>query len=288
MYAVYLVKYKGDKLPPYYIGSTTIKKLDNGYRGSVKSKKYKKIFKKELIENPHLFEYEILSKHKDRREALNYELEEQKKCDVVKSDLYFNMSFASVNGMFGMDVSGDLNPMYGKTKEVVAINILTNEKVRVTKEEFDLNVNLSGHTLGIINVYDENGKIIRINKNDFSLIKHKHINTGRKHTDKLKNKLSKMRKGFITAKDWSGNFHRVNKYDKRFKNGEFGNTTSKRWIITNSDGDEFKTFNFVKFFKDNGLQRPNKNNIGPDGVITFLGRPYKLKSTNGWKVKCLD
>lgn len=44
-YVVYLIKYLGDKLPPYYIGSSTETKLKNGYCGSISSKKYKIIFK---------------------------------------------------------------------------------------------------------------------------------------------------------------------------------------------------------------------------------------------------
>ncbi len=30
MYCVYLTTYSGDKLPPYYIGSTSIAKISNG------------------------------------------------------------------------------------------------------------------------------------------------------------------------------------------------------------------------------------------------------------------
>ena len=64
MYCVYLTKYTGNKLPSYYIGSTSLKRIENGYRGSVSSKEYKNIWKSELIDNPHLFEIEIISKHK--------------------------------------------------------------------------------------------------------------------------------------------------------------------------------------------------------------------------------
>jgi len=46
-YVVYLTHYKGTKLPKWYIGSSNELKVKNGYNGSVKSKKYKKIYLKE-------------------------------------------------------------------------------------------------------------------------------------------------------------------------------------------------------------------------------------------------
>ena len=115
MYVCYLTIYKGEKLPPYYIGSTSLNKIENGYRGSVVSKKYKNVFKNELKTNPELFDIIILSKHDNRKEAIEIELLLQKEFDVVKSDLFFNEAFASINGMFGRDVSGSNNPMFGKT-----------------------------------------------------------------------------------------------------------------------------------------------------------------------------
>ncbi|MFK5882876.1 MAG: NUMOD3 domain-containing DNA-binding protein [Candidatus Izemoplasma sp.] len=113
-YCVYLTIYEGTKLPPFYIGSTSIENLSNGYYGSICSKKYKETFRKELKENPQLFDVIILEEFKDRREALAYELEVQKQKDVVKSDLYMNMAFASVDGFFGMSVKGKDSPNYGK------------------------------------------------------------------------------------------------------------------------------------------------------------------------------
>lgn len=128
MYICYLIKYNGDKLPPFYIGSTSLKNLINGYRGSITSKKYGKIFKDELKNNFELFDYEIISEHKCRIEALNAELKKQIELDVVNSDEYFNESLASVNGMFGRDVKGELNPMFGKTHSKE-----TKEKIRVKR-----------------------------------------------------------------------------------------------------------------------------------------------------------
>jgi hypothetical protein len=315
-YVVYLVTYSGDKLPKYYIGSTSIEKINNGYLGSVKSKKWKTIFELEIKNNKELFNSEILSYHETRQDALSEELRIQKEQNVVKSNEYINESLASKNGFFGMAITdehkimlskiakethekgklhkltpmcGKNNPMYGKTNEVVAINVLTNKKVRVSKKVFDSDINLSGHTIGFVSVIEiETGKKITITKEEFKRGKnnYKHHNKDKKHSDELKNKLSEMRIGYITAKDWEGKFHRIHKDDIRLKNGEFGNTTSKRWVITDLDGNEYKTFNFRAFFNDNCLQYPRKENI-IDGVIKFKIKS-KNKSTNGWKVKCLD
>lgn len=116
-YCVYLVKYIGDLLPKYYIGSTSVEKVLSGkYFGSVRSKKWREIFKSELSNNPKLFTIEILSEHITRTDALERELEIQLINNVVKSDQYMNESFAIKNGMFGRDVSGKLNPMYGKKR----------------------------------------------------------------------------------------------------------------------------------------------------------------------------
>jgi len=117
MYCVYLTKYEGKLLPKFYIGSTSIEKINSGkYFGSISSKKWKKIFKCELLNNSHLFSIEILSKHEFRTDALKEELNLQIKNDVVKSDQYINKSFAKTNGMFGRDVTGKNNPMFGKKR----------------------------------------------------------------------------------------------------------------------------------------------------------------------------
>lgn len=121
MYCVYLTKYLGDKLPPLYIGSTSVEKIRNGYKGSVASLKYGSIWKEEINNNPDLFEVTILSEHTSREDALSNEYRLHLKFDVVKSPLFINQSNACVDGCFGMDVSGQLNPMYGVEKTAYTI-----------------------------------------------------------------------------------------------------------------------------------------------------------------------
>lgn len=112
-YCVYLTIYSGDKMPPFYIGSTSVNKINKGYCGSVSSKQYKIIFKNEYSINRHKFKTIILSYHSTRKEATQKEYEIQYKRKVVSSPLYINKSLAKPNGFFGMDVSGKNNPNYG-------------------------------------------------------------------------------------------------------------------------------------------------------------------------------
>jgi len=99
IYCVYLTTYFGKALPPFYIGSTSITRVINGYHGSVRSATYRPIWERELIDNPELFSTKILSKHVTREEALEHELLLQKDLDVVSSNLFINKAWAS--GCFG-------------------------------------------------------------------------------------------------------------------------------------------------------------------------------------------
>ena len=117
MYCVYVTTYSGKLLPKYYVGSTSLKRLKEGYRGSVSSFEYSRIWNDELISNPELFDVEIISKHKTRKNALKAELNFQIKNDVVDSEEWINKSLAIEDGFFGMNVSGKNNPMFGKSRK---------------------------------------------------------------------------------------------------------------------------------------------------------------------------
>lgn len=114
MFCTYLTIYLGDKMPSNYVGSSSVKRVENGYHGTVLSKKWKEIWNQELRENPHLFKTIILTLHDEREEATQEELRFQKENNVVKSDEWINEAYASPNGFFGMDLSGELNPNYGE------------------------------------------------------------------------------------------------------------------------------------------------------------------------------
>jgi len=137
-YCVYITTYNGKKLPKHYIGSTSVEKINSGkYFGSVSSKRWKNIFQKELKNNPNLFSIKIYSYHEKRKEAIENELKLQLKNNVVKSDNYINESFAKINGMFGRDVKGKNNPMFGKKRKDSSIrmkgenNIAKREDVKI-------------------------------------------------------------------------------------------------------------------------------------------------------------
>ena len=98
IYCTYLTVYTGNKLPPFYIGSTSMDKINKGYRGSVDSKKYKSIWKQELYDHPDLFKTIILTKHETRQEALDKEIVFHVFFSVARNPMYINMAHA--NGKF--------------------------------------------------------------------------------------------------------------------------------------------------------------------------------------------
>lgn len=134
IYCVYLTSYSGNLLPPFYIGSTNISRINSGYKGSVTSKRYSGVWKREIKENPHLFKTIIISKHLERKEALAKEYKLQKALNVVKNVLYINQSLATENGFFGMDTSGKNHPLYG-------IGHTENARKNISKNHADVSGN---------------------------------------------------------------------------------------------------------------------------------------------------
>jgi hypothetical protein len=100
-FVVYLTTYSGDKLPPFYIGSTNkTKALSGKYFGSIMSKKWKEIFRQELRENAQLFSLQILSEHETRSQAIEAENKLQHEFDAVDSPDFFNCAYAAEYGYF--------------------------------------------------------------------------------------------------------------------------------------------------------------------------------------------
>lgn len=109
----------------FYIGRTTVKKIQHGYRGTVTSKLYKSIWIEELSNNPHLFKTKILTLHETKLDSAIKEEYFHKKFQVHKNPLYINQAtgfgtfHADIKGkknhFYGSNRSGFLNPMYGKT-----------------------------------------------------------------------------------------------------------------------------------------------------------------------------
>lgn len=134
IYCTYLTVYSGNKLPPFYIGSTSVDNIKRGYRGSVTSKRYKSIWKTELKLNSHLFKTKILTTHKTREQALEKEQFFHKSLDVVNSPLYVNQAIASKNGCFGVSLFGKENHMYGKRHSIQSIEKMKNNNTMHGKQ----------------------------------------------------------------------------------------------------------------------------------------------------------
>ena len=94
-YCVYFTTYSGQLMPPFYIGSKSVKAVKNGYQGSVNSQEWKDIWKKEIKNHPELFHTEIVSLHKTRKQAYNAEREYQIQENVVESEFYINKTIAN-------------------------------------------------------------------------------------------------------------------------------------------------------------------------------------------------
>ena len=113
IYCTYLTIYSGNKLPPFYIGSSDVIKVHNGYHGSVTSKRYKSIWLSEIKHNPHLFKTRILTTHSDRESATDRERKFQIQLSVVDSPMYINEALASPTGFFGKRIRGKDHHRYG-------------------------------------------------------------------------------------------------------------------------------------------------------------------------------
>lgn len=101
MYCTYLTIYRGNLLPPFYIGYSSLENIINGYRGSVSSKEYRSLWLNELKKNPHLFETRIISRHENKIDAMEREEKLQRRLNVVRNSLYINKTIGSYPSMTG-------------------------------------------------------------------------------------------------------------------------------------------------------------------------------------------
>lgn len=191
-FVVYLTTYFGDKLPPFYIGSTTeTKALSGKYFGSIRSKRYREIFESELNSGKDLFCIRIMSYHNTREEALAEELNVQKLNNVVQSERFFNESYASVNGYFGRSVKGKDNHSFGKT-------ISEDHKSIISKANKGRKAWSKGKKLGPL-TEERKRKISDANKgkklSEEVKLRLSILHTGKKHTEETKQKISKLLKG---------------------------------------------------------------------------------------------
>ena len=121
-------------MPPFYIGSTSVEKVNNGYKGSVKSASYKDIWHEELKNNPELFDIKIITIFDSRKKALEEENRLHKKLNVVKNPLYINKAIAT--GCFGLLDNKSINKMkktFNSDQWKSTIGKVQRQKISATK-----------------------------------------------------------------------------------------------------------------------------------------------------------
>ena len=104
-YCIYITFYKGNLMPPFYIGKSFVERINNGYHGSVNSMKYKSIWLKELKNNPRLFKTIILKTFDDERDALLSEEKIHIQFDVARNPMFINM--ANSNKFFYTEITNE-------------------------------------------------------------------------------------------------------------------------------------------------------------------------------------
>jgi hypothetical protein len=217
IFIVYLICYKGNKLPPFYIGSTSLEKFNNGYHGSVSSKKYKKIWKKELLDNPNLFSRKIVSCCSSYEEAISKESYFHNSLCVNKNPLYVNQCKAgNSHRKMGFIGKGKDNPMFGRKHSPEAREKMSKAKRGRTIKESTKEIwrkNRKGHWSGDKNpsklkkglpgkaLSDEAKiKISVANtgrlKGDKNPMYGKSVMKGKKHNEETKRKMSEARKKY--------------------------------------------------------------------------------------------
>lgn len=244
MYCVYLTIYKGNKLPPFYIGSTKTINIENHYRGSVASKKYIKIWEDEIKNNPDLFKTIIITRHSSREEAIEKELYLQNKLNVVKSPLYINLSLARPNGFFGRSVEGSNNPMFGKSRTGEKHN--NGENISKSLKEF---------------YKTEKGK----NMAKTRFVGEKNGMYGKKQTEEWKQNKSKMTKG--------ENNPMYNKTHTEESKEKISNSRKKEYCFVSPDNIVYKGIGLYDFCESQNLYK---------GTMSKL-LSGKIQSYKGWK-----
>jgi len=179
MYCVYLTVYTGNKLPPFYIGSTSYRNIEIGYCGSVQSNEYKKIWKLENKINRHLFHVTIVKTFDDRQEAYSYEEYLQRKLDVLNNPLYVNKVIA--NKTFRLSRHSE------KSKEKMS-------RSRKGKSNYWLK-GKSPWNKGISRSEDTKQKIRETKKKNGSAVGEKNPNYGKSPSTNTRNKISLALKG---------------------------------------------------------------------------------------------
>lgn len=85
-------------MPPYYIGKGMITRINRGYHGTPKDKRFEELWHSEFESYPELFDRFIIETYNTHEEALSDEETLIKMLDAPKSPLFLNKSYG---GTFG-------------------------------------------------------------------------------------------------------------------------------------------------------------------------------------------
>lgn len=208
MYCTYLTIYRGNKLPPFYIGHAKISNITNkDYRGSVSSKKYKEIWKSELLNYPNLFNIHILRIFETKKEAHLHENKLLRHVNAHLNPMYINEHISSddfFNPKWGtQNFKGVKNPFYGKTHTEKTKKLMSKSRIEwykrtggYSKETLELwSKNRSGKMVAKDSITGEIAGVVPINHPDVISGKLVHIMLGHKYDDDYKSKISASKLG---------------------------------------------------------------------------------------------
>ena len=203
-FCVYLTTYRGNKLPIFYIGSTSVSNIQLGYHGSVTSQEFKHCWNKELKENPQLFITRIISYHRTRQEAYDEEENFQRKLDVVKNPLYANASIANRHfSRHGLKLTAETKSKISKSLTGSSLADSTKQKISKsckgkTKSEIT-KAKISQSKLGFKHSKESKIKMSNskagVTPKAETIEKARITNTGKKRSNESCNRISEARKG---------------------------------------------------------------------------------------------
>lgn len=284
MYCVYLTVYKGNLLPPFYIGSTSIDKIENGYRGSVGSKQYKEIWKSEIKYNSQLFKTHIIKIFNDRKAAADYEGYIQRLLHVQYNPLYINMAqwhnghlnyihSEESKRKISLKAKNQIGPMLGKkhteqTKLKMKAKASKYWKGRKRSKE---SITQAVETRKRNNSY---GTFLGKKHTDATKAKIKSKKQGSKHSEESKQKMSDSHKGI---------FHSEESKQK------ISISKMKTWIVQTPDLIIVKTNNLYQWCVDQGFDNPKSaaSTLRSYGKYKgYIIQPMKQSVNDGMNASC--